>query len=67
MGSAVNQVASASVAAMFSIGMFLAAHLFTEYRSSRMPAITIIKPPIAAVGGTSESGSLSANWFDGAL
>jgi hypothetical protein len=32
-----------------------------------MPAITIIKPPIAAVGGTSESGSLSANWFDGAL
>lgn len=39
MESAAHQVASASVAAVFSISMLLAAHFFTEYRSSRMPAI----------------------------
>jgi hypothetical protein len=62
MDSAVHQVASASVAALFSIGMFLAAHLFTEYRSSRMPAITIIQPSVAAVGRAADSGSFAANW-----
>ena len=32
---AVHQLMSASIAVAFSIGMMLAAHLFTEYRSSR--------------------------------
>jgi len=38
---AMHQLISASVAAAFSIGMMLAAHLFTEYRSSREALITI--------------------------
>jgi hypothetical protein len=37
----IHQLMSASVAAAFSIGMLLAAHLFTEYRSSREALITI--------------------------
>jgi hypothetical protein len=43
---AVHQLMSASLAAVFAIGMLVAAHLFTEYRSSRelsmvtMPSLT---------------------------
>jgi hypothetical protein len=32
---AMHQLMNASITAAFSIGMLLAAHLFTEYRSSR--------------------------------
>ena len=39
MGSAVHQLASASIAAVFSLGMLFAAHLFTEYRSGRVAAL----------------------------
>src|ERR1700744_673894 len=39
---AMHQLMSASVAAAFSIGMLLAAHLFTEYRSSREAPIAIV-------------------------
>ncbi len=67
MGSAVHQLVNASVAVVFSIGMFLAAHLFTEYRSGRMPAITIAQPSIAATGRTPDDGALSANWGNGAI
>jgi hypothetical protein len=39
---AMHQLMSASVAAVFSIGLMLAAHLFTEYRSSREASITVL-------------------------
>ncbi len=42
---AMHQLMSASVAAAFSVGMMLAAHLFTEYRTSREAPITI-KPSL---------------------
>jgi hypothetical protein len=38
---AMQQWISASLAAVFSAGMLLSAHLFTEYRSSRQMPITI--------------------------
>lgn len=43
---AMHQLMSASVAAAFSIGMLLSAHLFTEYRSSR-EALIKVTPPLA--------------------
>jgi hypothetical protein len=39
---AMHQLISASVAAAFSIGMMLAAHVFTEYRSSQQTLTTVI-------------------------
>jgi hypothetical protein len=44
--SAVHQAASASLTAVFSVGMLFAAHFFTEYRSSRIPAIAPIQSPV---------------------
>jgi hypothetical protein len=43
MESTVHQVVSASIAAIFSISMLLAAHFFTEYRLSRTPAIATMQ------------------------
>jgi hypothetical protein len=67
MDSAVHQVASASVAAVFSMSMLLAAHFFTEYRSSRMPAITLVRPPMAAVARTTGNGLIVAEGYNGAI
>jgi hypothetical protein len=39
MGAAL-QIANASVAAIFSVALFLTAQLFTEYRSTHAPAVT---------------------------
>ena len=39
---ATHQIASASLAALFSIGLLVTAHLFMEYRSARSPAITFV-------------------------
>jgi hypothetical protein len=52
---AMHQLMSASVAAAFSIAMMLAAHLFTEYRSSREALITVpsrqaLTPPVLREG-----------------
>ena len=38
---AMHQLMSVSVAAVFSIGMLLSAHLFSEYRSAREAPITV--------------------------
>ena len=46
---AIHQLMSVSVAAAFSIGMMLAAHLFTEYRSSREALIMITPSHQAAL------------------
>jgi hypothetical protein len=42
MGS-VHQLASASLAAAFSIGLLVTTHLFIEYRSAKNPAIAIVQ------------------------
>ena len=41
---AIDQLACASVAALFSIGMLLASHAFMEYRSTRSPALSVVQP-----------------------
>jgi hypothetical protein len=41
---AIDQLACASVAALFSIGMLIASHAFMEYRSSRSPALSVVQP-----------------------
>jgi hypothetical protein len=38
---AIHQLMSASLAALFSLGMLLSAHLFTESRSSRQAPLII--------------------------
>jgi hypothetical protein len=38
---AVHQLLSALLAAIFSIGMLLSAHLFTDYRSSREAPVSV--------------------------
>jgi hypothetical protein len=40
---ALHQLASASLVAAFSIGLFVAAQLFNEYRSARSPAVTFVE------------------------
>jgi len=74
MDSAVHQLASASVATAFSIGMIFAAHLFTEYRSSRMPAVSIARPLAGSLHAGSRLSiesvdfrSLSVNRSNGAI
>lgn len=37
---AMHQLANASLAAIFAIGMIVAAQRFTEYRSARVSAVT---------------------------
>jgi hypothetical protein len=47
MGAAVHQLASASLTALFSVGMLIAAHFFMQYQSARVPSLnahTIIAP-----------------------
>ncbi len=39
MGTAVHQLASASLTALFSIGMLIAAHLFMQHQSARTTSI----------------------------
>jgi hypothetical protein len=41
---AIHQLASASLAAAFLIGMVIAAHLFVEYRAAKSPAIWVVAP-----------------------
>jgi hypothetical protein len=41
---AIDQLVSASLAALFSIGMLIASHAFIEYRSARSPAVNAIQP-----------------------
>jgi hypothetical protein len=41
---AIHQLASASLAAVFSIGMLMTAHLFIEHRSARSAAISAAQP-----------------------
>ena len=71
MGSAVHQVASASVAAVFSIAMLLAAHLFCEYRFSRMQATLLAQAPAATSFALSrlpfkpDVASIPDHWSDG--
>jgi hypothetical protein len=72
MESAMQQVASASVAAIFSVSMLFAAHVFSEYRSSRTQTFTAIQLPSAALSvrpqALFEAGirdPLSGNWRDG--
>jgi len=75
MESAGQQVASASVAAIFSISMLLAAHFFTEYRASRLPAIAMMQSPAVTVlvrsrrlpSEASESGSILPSWPNSAI
>jgi hypothetical protein len=40
----VHQLASASLAAAFSILLLVTTHLFIEHRSARSPAIAIVRP-----------------------
>jgi hypothetical protein len=41
---AIEQLASASLAALFSIGMLIASHIFMEYRLNRSPTISVVEP-----------------------
>jgi hypothetical protein len=41
---AIEQLASASLAALFSIGMLIASHAFMDYRSSRNPTVSVLQP-----------------------
>jgi hypothetical protein len=41
---AIDQLVSASLTALFSIGMLIASHVFIEYRSARNPAVGVIQP-----------------------
>jgi hypothetical protein len=43
---AVHQLMSASLAAVFFVGILLSAHLFTEYRSSREVPFAVTRPSI---------------------
>ena len=74
MDSAVHQLASASLAVAFSVGMVFGAHLFTEYRSNRTPPVAMVQP----VAGPSQAGprpsaeradslAPSANWRSRAI
>ena len=48
MGAAVHQVASASLTALFSIGMLIAAHFFMQHQSVKAPSVmsssTLVSP-----------------------
>jgi hypothetical protein len=60
----VDQVASASLAALFSIGMLIASHVFMEYRSARGPSVGVVQP----IRLLSDNVRLSTSrGFDGAL
>lgn len=72
MESTVHQLASASVAAIFSISMLLAAHLFSEYRFSRMQAVFTVQLPAATPAVSKlpfgpNVGPLLGSWSNGAL
>ena len=41
---AIDQLASASLAVLFSIGLLIASHVFIEYRSSRSPTVSVVQP-----------------------
>ncbi len=40
---AMHQLASASLAALFSVALFVTAHFFIDYRSARSPAFTFVE------------------------
>lgn len=74
MESTVHQMVSASIAAIFSISMLLAAHFFTEYRLSRTPAIATMQSPAGTVlvhraGRLKQfdSASILPSWPNGAI
>ena len=61
---AIDQLASASLAALFSIGMLIASHVFMEYRSSRTPAVSVAEP----IRLLTDNAKISiSRGFDGAL
>lgn len=71
-----HQLASATLAALFSIAMLFAAHCFTEYRAVRNPAIAAVppsssplqrRPAVARTDVPRGLGDLSVNWDDGAI
>jgi hypothetical protein len=41
---AIDQLACASLAALFSIGMLIASHVFMEYRSTRSQTVSAVQP-----------------------
>ena len=41
---AIDQLACASVAALFSIGMLIASHAFMEHWSTRSPTLSVVQP-----------------------
>ena len=41
---ALEQLASASLAALFSVGMLIGSHIFMEYRLNRSPIVSVIQP-----------------------
>ena len=61
---AIDQLASASLAALFSVGMLIASHIFMEYRSARSPTVNVVQP----IRLLSDNVRMSTNrGFDGVL
>jgi hypothetical protein len=60
---AIDQLASASLAAVFSIAMLITAHLFIDYRSAKTDAISIGLPSCFGVGARTSM----CRGFDGVL
>jgi hypothetical protein len=65
---AIEQVACASLAALFSIGMLIASHIFVEYRSTRGPSANVVEP-VRLLSDTARRsvGQGFIGTFDGAL
>ena len=61
---AIHQIASASLAAVFSVGMLMMAHLFIEHRSARSLAISTAPSVCLRDGGAHAS---ICRGFDGVL
>jgi hypothetical protein len=60
----IDQLASASLAALFSIGMLIASHVFMEYRSARSLTVGVVQP----ISLLSDNVRISTNrGFDGVL
>jgi hypothetical protein len=65
---AIDQLACASLAALFSVGMLIASHVFVEYRSSRSPTIGVFQPISLLTDNARRSiGQGLAGGFDGVL
>lgn len=71
-----NQLASATVAVVFSTAMLFAAHFFTEYRATRSPAIAAVPPfsspldrrlPADRTDSSRKMGYITVGWPSGAI